>query len=66
MKERRASQRKSISTRKEAIEMLTVFVFLAIAAIIVTIASAMGKAPLWVAVILLCLIELLRVLPLGK
>ena len=63
MKERRASQRKSISTRKEAIEMLTVFVFLAIAAIIVTIASAMGKAPLWVAVVILCLMELLRVLP---
>jgi len=46
--------------------MLTVFLILAIAAFIVTVASAMGKAPLWVAVIILCLIELLRVLPLGK
>ena len=46
--------------------MLTVFVFLAIAALVVTIAAAIGKAPLWVAVILICLIELLRVLPLGK
>jgi len=46
--------------------MLTVFVILVIAAFIVTIASAAGKVPLWIAVILLCLIELLRVLPLGK
>ncbi len=46
--------------------MLTVFLILALAAFIITIASAMGKAPLWVAVIILCLIELLRVLPLGK
>ncbi len=44
--------------------MLTVFVVLALAAFAVTIASAMGKTPLWVAVIILCLIELLRVLPL--
>lgn len=46
--------------------MITVFVLLAIAAFIVALASAIGKAPLWVAVILLCLIELLRVLPLGR
>lgn len=46
--------------------MLTVFLFLAVAAAIVVIASAMGKAPLWVAVILLCLIELIRALPLGR
>jgi hypothetical protein len=46
--------------------MLTVFLFLALASAIVAIASAMGKAPLWVAVILLCLIELIRVLPLGR
>jgi hypothetical protein len=43
--------------------MLTIFIFLAIAAFIVTIASAAGKTPLWMAVIILCLIELLRVLP---
>lgn len=46
--------------------MMTVLAFLAIAAFIVTIASALGKAPLWVAVILLCIIELLRVMPLGR
>ena len=45
--------------------MPTVFIFLAVAAFIVTVASAIGKAPLWVGVILLCLIELLRVLPKG-
>ena len=46
--------------------MLTVFLFLALAAAIVCILSAIGKAPLWVAVILLALIELLRALPLGR
>jgi hypothetical protein len=46
--------------------MLTVFLILALAAFIVTIASAMGKAPVWVAVLVLCLIELLRALPLGR
>lgn len=45
--------------------MLTVIGLLVIAAFIVTIASAMGKAPLWVAVLLLTLVELLRILPLG-
>ena len=44
--------------------MLTVMIVLVLAAFIVTIASAVGKAPLWVAVLVLCLIELLRVLPL--
>jgi len=43
--------------------MLTIAVLLALAAFLVAIASAVGRAPLWVAVILLCLIELLRVLP---
>ncbi len=43
----------------------TVFILLAVSAFIVTIASAIGKAPLWVAVLLLCVIELLRVLPRG-
>ena len=46
--------------------MLTVFLLLAIAAFVAAIVSAMGRAPLWIAVILLCLIELLRELPLGK
>ncbi len=46
--------------------MLTVMVILAVTAFIATIVSAMGRCPLWVAVIILCLIELLRVLPLGR
>lgn len=46
--------------------MLTVFIILAVTAFIVTVISAMGKCPLWVAVIILCLIELLRSLPLGR
>ena len=43
--------------------MLTVMVVLVLAAFVVTIAAAMNKAPLWVAVLILCVIELLRVLP---
>lgn len=30
------------------------------------IASAIGKCPIWVAVLLLCVVELLRVLPVGR
>lgn len=46
--------------------MLTVMLLLAIAAFVCTIASAAwGRVPLWVAVVLLCLMELLRALPLG-
>jgi hypothetical protein len=45
--------------------MFTVIAFLIIAAFIVCILSAIGKAPLWVAVLLLCIVALLRVLPLG-
>ena len=45
--------------------MLTVFTLLAVAAFIVTVLAALGKAPLWVAVLFLCVIELLRGLPLG-
>jgi len=44
--------------------MLTVTVILSLAAFLVTITAAMNKAPLWVAVILLCLLELVRALPL--
>jgi len=48
--------------------MLTVFIILAVAAFIVTILSAIStpRAPLWVAVLILTLIELLRALPLGR
>ncbi len=43
--------------------MLTVLTILAVAAFICTIVSAIGKCPVWVPVMLLCVIELLRVLP---
>jgi len=46
--------------------MLTVFLLLALAAFVCAIAEACGKCPGWVPVILLCLIELLRALPLGR
>lgn len=46
--------------------LLNVVVLLALAAFLVTIASAMSRAPLWVAVLLLCVLELIRALPLGK
>jgi hypothetical protein len=38
----------------------------ALAAFIVTIANALGRAPLWIAVLLLTICELLRALPLGR
>lgn len=46
--------------------MLTVAIVLAVVAFAVAILSAMGKAPLWAAVIILCVCELLRALPAGK
>lgn len=48
--------------------MLTVLLVLAVVAFAVTIASTLtpSRAPLWVAVLLLTLIELLRALPLGR
>jgi hypothetical protein len=45
--------------------MLTVALLLAIAALLCAIAAAIGKAPLWVAVVLLAILETLRTLPLG-
>lgn len=45
--------------------MLTVMICLVVAAFVTTIVSAIGKCPLWVAVLLLCVVELLRVLPHG-
>lgn len=45
--------------------MLTVLFILAISAAIVTLVhAATGKVQLWVAVLLLCIIELLQILPL--
>lgn len=46
--------------------MFSILALLALVAFVVTILSAIGKAPLWVAVLLLTLIELLQVLPLGR
>ena len=46
--------------------MLTLIFLLVIAAFVVTIASAIGKAPLWVAVLLLVMVELVRVVPVGR
>ena len=46
--------------------MFTVMIILAILAIVLTIVSATGHCPLWAPVFVLCIIELIRVLPLGK
>jgi len=48
--------------------LLTVIGFLVIAAFVVTIAAAAApnKCPLWVAVLLICVVEMLRILPSGK
>jgi hypothetical protein len=43
---------------------LTVVTIFLLGAIVVAIAAAMGKAPLWVAVVLLCIVEAVQVLPL--
>ncbi len=39
--------------------------FLVVTAFLLTIAAACGKVPGWIATLLLCLIELLRILPRG-
>ncbi len=39
---------------------VTIVLILAVIALIVTIAHALGRAPLWIAVLLLCLIALLQ------
>jgi hypothetical protein len=45
--------------------MLTVTLLLLLAAFVCTVASAMNKCPVWVPVLLLCVLELLRALPVG-
>lgn len=45
--------------------MLTVTLCLLLAAFVTTIAAAMNKCPVWVAVLLLCVAMLLQVLPKG-
>jgi hypothetical protein len=43
--------------------MLTVMIILVLGALVAAIVSAMGKAPLWVSVILLAIAMALQVLP---
>jgi hypothetical protein len=43
---------------------MTVVLLLALAAFVAAVASALGKAPLWVSVVLLCVIALLQSIPL--
>ena len=43
--------------------MFSLTLLLALIALVVTVMHAMGRAPLYVAVLLLCLIHLLAVLP---
>lgn len=46
--------------------MLTVLLLVAISAFVVTIAHAINRCPLWPAVLLLAIAEMLRALPMGK
>lgn len=46
--------------------MLTVFLVLALCALIGVVLRILGKCPDWVPVVFLVLIELLRALPLGR
>ena len=47
--------------------MLTVFLVLALAALVMTLIHAAGKPlPLWVPVVVICIIECLRDMPLGR
>jgi len=46
--------------------MISVLLVLGLAAFIVTIMAAMNRTPLWIAVLVLTVIELLRALPLGR
>lgn len=46
--------------------MLTVMLLLALSAFVCTIVAALGKCPLWIAVLLLCVIALLQSVPLGR
>lgn len=45
---------------------MTVTLLLAIAAFVAAVFAAFGWVPLWVSVILLCIAELLRTMPLGR
>jgi hypothetical protein len=44
--------------------MITVLFILVVGALIAAIVAAMGKCPLWVSVILLCIVAAIQVMPL--
>lgn len=46
--------------------MLTVTLLLAGGAFLIALLHGIGKAPLWPAVLLLALLELIRMLPMGR
>jgi hypothetical protein len=46
--------------------MLTVLLLIALSAFVVAILAAINRAPIWVAVLLLAVAELLRAVPLGR
>lgn len=46
--------------------MFTVIICLVVAAFICTIVAAMGKCPVWVPMLLLCVVELVRIMPVGR
>lgn len=54
------------SLKGKGAPMVSVFVVLALIALILTIVSAVGYCPVWIPVLFLCIIELIRVLPLGR
>jgi hypothetical protein len=46
--------------------MLTAILVLVVAAFIAAVVAAAGKCPLWVSVMLLCVVHLLQTLPVGR
>jgi hypothetical protein len=46
--------------------MLTIALLLLLSAFIITILSTLGKAPLWIAVLLVIILLLLQSVPLGR
>jgi ABC-type phosphate/phosphonate transport system permease subunit len=46
--------------------LITVSMILAISAFVLTLLAAINRVPLWIACVILCLIELLRAVPLGR
>jgi len=45
--------------------MITISLVLVAVAFLITVLASIGKAPLWIAVMLLVLVELLRLIPVG-